>query len=78
MPYAALYSRAKSQRDVVFRVTMVGLHTKWHYEQHSVDEINIALDRTQKKEDNLSIVFFGAVRRGLDRQSRSEDTLSAA
>ena len=32
----------------------------------------------QKKEDNLSIVFFGAVRRGLDRQSRSEDTLSAA
>ena len=45
---------------------MVGLHTKWHYEQHSVDEIYIALDRTQKKEDNLSIVFFGAVRRGLE------------
>ena len=32
----------------------------------------------KKKEDNLSIVFFGAVRRGLDRQSRSEDTLGAA
>ena len=48
----------------------MGLYTKWHYEQHAVDAINIALAmvdiQNKKKEDNLSIVFFGAVRRGLE------------
>ncbi len=49
----------KKRRQIATRCgvqsDIVGLHTKWHYGQHSVDEINIALDRIQKKKTTFRL-----------------------
>ena len=69
------YCEAMCGDDKLLRACTQSKISSLHYTDLSVLS---SWNTDTKKEDNLSIVFFGAVRRGLDRQSRSEDTLSAA